>query len=38
MQTGKAREMETTGGRNLIEKTLTWFRHPTMPHRRPPFD
>jgi hypothetical protein len=35
MQTVKARETETTGGWNLIEKTWVWFRRATMPHHRP---
>jgi 8-oxo-dGTP diphosphatase len=38
MQTVKARETETTGGWNLIEKTWVWFRRATMPHHRPPLD
>src|SRR5215472_1376340 len=37
VRAGKAREMETTGGWSVIEKTLTWFRHATAPHR-PPLD
>ena len=35
VRAGKAREMETTGGWSVIEKTLTWFRHATAPHRPP---
>lgn len=35
LQSAKTPEVETAPGRNLIEKTLTWFRHATMPHRPP---
>src|SRR5262249_16428280 len=34
-QSAKSPEAKTAPDRNLIEKTLTWFRHATMPHRPP---
>jgi len=34
-QTQSTPETETAAGRNLLEKTMTWFRQVTMPHLPP---